>query len=303
VIVVRDPNLRIGVPVIAMSTTRLGAARALYYRAKTMPRTWPLIGITLTPAAFAVAVGGAALAASPTYLAAMPSVAQVELAIRGSDPVDTAVRQSEAFGQLCAAMRVIGHAGSMVARLTPDEQAQCAVYSRAQQALSAPFKLPSYGPTSWVMRQQKYHNDSFRGDVLDAFPDVKKLYNAGADQGSDADSAADPKRQIRTNALITSGGALGIGGLGLFLMIAGFRTSLAQRRRWTEVRRQEFERRTAAGIGFATFEDAERHRLNKVDIGRGTSAGYGMLGCGLLLLCVAFVCAWLAILYVPRALS
>jgi hypothetical protein len=134
-----------------------------------------------------VAVPAVVYAAAPAYLADMPTPAQVVAAIHGSDPIDTAVQQSEALRQLCWVVRSLSEGGEVGNKITPEETALCASYSKEATAVTKGHsEVPTYGPNSWVLRAQHYQNESFRDDVLSHFPKAKADYDAKPHPGSGA---------------------------------------------------------------------------------------------------------------------
>jgi hypothetical protein len=140
-------------------------------------RTASAVLLTLALAA----LPGIASAAPPSYLADMPTVAQVEAKIHGSDSADTAVRQSAAFGQLCWIVRALSAGGEFGNTMAPEETAQCAVYQKAASdiAKAASVGLPAFGHDSWVMRTQRFSTDDARKEVLNEFsPKIRELYEA-----------------------------------------------------------------------------------------------------------------------------
>lgn len=179
------------------------------------------IVLTCALLAACAVLGGVARAAAPPYLAEMPTPEQVEATVRGSDAVDTAVRQAEALGQLCWVVRSLSQGGEFGNRMMREETAQCALYQQASSAIAKRVTgLPPFGPQSWAMRSWHYHNDDFRGEVLSDFPKVKAIYVArkGADAAALGPRGGGPFVKLGMMAI-----AFGCGVAGLVLLLLGTR--------------------------------------------------------------------------------
>jgi hypothetical protein len=171
-----------------------------------------------------------ASAAEPAYLAKMPTPEQVEAKIHGSDPIDTAVRQAEALGQLCSVIRSLSQGGEFGNRITPEEIAKCSTYQHAATAIAqrAP-SMPAFGPESWAIRTQRYHNDSFRAEVLAAFPGLEEAYVAR--KGAEA-----ARRAIQNPGQPRPPPGFGavVGGVGILLLLWSLR--IMGLGRWLRIR-------------------------------------------------------------------
>jgi hypothetical protein len=168
-------------------------------------------------------------AAAPPQLAAFPSVSEVEAKVTGSDPVDTAARQTAAFRQLVAVVRTLSAGGAYGSQMTPEEQALAAQYSRASsaaqargQTLLAAAGAPKSGPDSpgprFVRLVNHHRPDSTDPWVLDEFPRLADAYGQRRHRDRSLwDSVESSRRSMASVALAAL--AVPVGGALLLVLI------------------------------------------------------------------------------------
>ncbi|HEY3252803.1 MAG TPA: LemA family protein [Polyangiaceae bacterium] len=162
------------------------------------------VGCLLAFALTLLAGSSPASALTPTHLAQMPSVADVQRKLPGKDALDAAGHQAGAFRSLLFVVRALSAGGEFGNQLTSDESALIAAYGAASnqastrgRALLAARKLPAVGPNSvasnWLHEEAIYgDSESFRKQTLALLaPQILSLYEArrGAASSSSPPSA------------------------------------------------------------------------------------------------------------------
>jgi hypothetical protein len=215
------------------------------------------------------------LAFAAGLLPSMPTVAQVEAKVHGSDPDDTAARQSMAFRVLYG-LFVQTTPGGFGGGLGPADRKRMDEYSQAEVALARKATIQA-------LKRYQNHNDlspvpsnDFRDEIIELFA----LRPAIAAAKGQADATQAPGTGSSTPLLTELLPYVGILALGVVMVLAAFSGMAGVRRKNRDIRKEAFQRRNAQGVlEFRTFEEAESFRNRKPDS--------DMQGCGLVVALLA----------------
>lgn len=214
--------------------------------------------ITLVFAFVVLLIPARAFAGS--LLQSMPTVAQVEAKVHGSDPIDTAARQSMA----CRVLRGIfiettpgGFGGGLdeADRKRMDEYTQAESLLARKSTVTALKRYRKHDQRDDPRASSDYHDEVVELFGLQSAIDVAETQSRAA-QAVATGSVTPPLTELLPY--------LGILALGVVMVLAALFGMAGVRRKNRSIRKEAFERRNAHGVlEFRTFEEAEAFRNRK----------------------------------------